>query len=275
MFIADTKIMRPMTGIAIKMKKTQNSSKMLQKITLSWLLLFVIAFSSCVSSKKYKAATTEAQNAKMANDSLAKKNSELQSQVNDAISSNKMLAEERDRYLKEGDSAKSDLKQMQTAVNEYVDAMDEVQKKVADKMADYSGRGVDVQYKDGLVYLTIADKLLYKKGSDKIGKDGETVLGTFASVINEYPKLKVLVVGHTDDRAGRGRDNWTVSTERANNVVRRLKTMKIDPARFTSAGQAQYNPVADNSTAEGREQNRRTEIILTPEAFKLLNRDNK
>ena len=84
--------------------------------------------------------------------------------------------------------------------------------------------------------------------------------------------MGVVVVGHTDDRAGRGRDNWTLSTERANSVVRALKDNKIDPARFTVAGQGQYNPVADNSTEEGRAQNRRTEIILLPETFKLLNR---
>jgi len=247
---------------------------MLHKITLSWLLLLVIAFSSCVSTKKYKAATTDAQNAKTANEELTKKNCDLQSQLNDAISSSKMLVEERDRYQKESDNAKAELKHMQGAVDEYVDAMDEVQKKVSDRMADYAERGVDVQYKDGLVYVKVEDALLFKKGSNKIGKDGETVLGTFASVINEYPKLKVIVLGHTDDRSARGTDNWTLSTERANNVVRALKNMmKIDPARLTSAGQAQYNPVADNTTAEGRAQNGRTEIILAPEAFKLLTRD--
>src|ERR1700704_529874 len=94
--------------------------KMIPKITLSWLLLFVILFSSCVSTKKYKAATTEAQNAKTANDSLARKNSELQTQLNDAISSNKMVVEERNRYQKESDSARSEVKQMQSAVDEYV-----------------------------------------------------------------------------------------------------------------------------------------------------------
>jgi chemotaxis protein MotB len=256
------------------MNKTQNSIKMLQKITLSLLLLCFIGFTSCVSTKKYKAATTEAQNAKTANEELTKKNTDLQNQLNDAISGSKLLAEERDRLQKESDNAKAELKQMHSTVDEYVDNMEEVQKKLADKMADSAERGVTVEYKDGLVHLNIDDALLYKKGSNSVGKDGETVLGTFASVINEYPKLKVLVIGHTDDRAARGGDNWTVSTERANNVVRSLKNMmKIDPARLTAAGQAQYNPVADNSTSEGRAQNRRTEIILAPEAFKLLTRE--
>ena len=246
---------------------------MLQKITLSWLLLLIVAFTSCVSTKKYKAATTDAQNAKNSYDSLLKKTNDLQTQLNDALANSKTLSEERDRYQKEGETAKGQLQELQGTVDDYVNNMQEVQKKVADRMADYADRGVNVQYKDGLVYITIEDALLYRSGSTRIGKDGETVLGTFASVINEYPNLKILVVGHTDDRAGRGRDNWTLSTERANSVVRALKNMmKIDPARMTAAGQAEYNAVADNSTEEGRAQNRRTEIVLTPEAFKLFNK---
>jgi chemotaxis protein MotB len=245
---------------------------MIQRLTLAWALGLLVLVSSCVSKKKYQAATTDAQNQKASNDSLRSALSALQSQLNDAISSNKMLTSERDRFQKESDSANAALKNYQGAVDEYMANMDDVEKKLKDKMADYADRGANVEYKNGMVYLTLDDKLLFRSGSSKISKDGETVLGTFASVVNEYPKMNVLVVGHTDDRAGRGGDNWSLSTDRANSVVRALKDNKLDPARFTSAGQGEYNPVADNSTAEGRAQNRRTEIILVPETFKLLNR---
>lgn len=240
------------------------------KITLSWLLVFVVFMTSCVSTKKYKAATTEAQNAKNAVDSLTKRTNELQSQANDAISSNKMLTDERDRLRKEGDSARSSLTQMQSSLNDYTSSVDAVQKDVSDKLADYSNRGADVQSKNGMVYVNLQDDLLFKKG--KVSKDGETALSTLASVLAQHPDLKVMVVGHTDDRAGKGKDSWSLSTERANTVVRQLKNMKIDPSRLTSAGQGQYNAVGDNSTAEGRKQNNRTEIILSPEPFKLLNK---
>ncbi len=244
---------------------------MLQKITLSWLLLFVILFTSCVSSKKYKAATTDAQNAKTAYDSLLKKNGDLQSQLNDAVAGNKMLTDERDRYQKEGDAAKAELKSLQGAIDEYVGAMDNVQKKAADRLADYADRGASVEYKGGLVHVNLTDDLLFRKGTNKLSKDGETVLGNLAAVLSENPNLKVVVVGHTDDRSG---DGFSLSTERANTVVRALKSMKIDPSRLTSAGQGQYNAVGDNSTAEGRAQNRRTEIILSPtETFKLFNKN--
>ena len=249
---------------------------MLQKITLSWLFLFVILVSSCVSSKKYKAATTESQMAKTANEELNKKYTDLQTQLNGALSSNKLLTDERDHFQKETDSTNAQLKQMTSAVDEYVSANDDVQKKVADKMADYAERGVSVQNKDGMVHVSIEDKLLFKKGSRKIGKDGETALGTLSSVLSENPTLKIMVVGHTDDRTAKGSDQWTLSTERANSVVRMLKDMKIDPIRLTSAGQGANHPVGDNTTAEGRAQNKRTEIILAPaDAFKLLNKDTK
>lgn len=248
---------------------------MIPKVTLSWLFLILIAFSSCVSSKKYKAKTSEAETAQAANADLTKKNSDLQAQLNESMASNKMLAEERDRYQKEADNAKKQLAEMQSAVNDYMSNMDAVQKKVSDKMADYADRGADVSYKNGQVHVNLQDQLLFRPGSARISKDGETALGTLAEVLGEHPDLKVLVVGHTDDRAGRGSDNWSLSTERANSVVRMLRSMKVDPSRLTSAGQGQYNAVGDNSTEEGRASNRRTEIILSPsEPFKLLDRQN-
>lgn len=246
---------------------------MIPRITLSWLLLFVIVFSSCVSKKKYQAATTEAQNAKTANEELTRKNNELQSQLNDAVNSSKMLTEERDRYQRSSDSANAQLKTYQTAVDEYVGGMEDVQRKVSERLADYAERGATVEYKNGLVYVNLEDELMFRKGTSRVSSDGSTVVGTLASVLNENPNLKIVVVGHTDDRAGRGGDSWSQSTERANNVVRMLRSNKIDPNRLTSAGQGEYSPIADNSTAEGRAQNRRTEIILTPEPFKLFNRN--
>ncbi len=242
---------------------------MIQRITLGWALGLLVLFTSCVSSKKYKAATSELQATKNSLDSLNKVNSGLSSQLNDANSSNKLLTSERDKYQQDADKANSSLKEYQGAVSDYMAQADEVEKKLKDRMADYAERGANVEYKNGAVYLTLDDKLLFRSGSSKISKDGETVLGTYASVVNEYPKWRVLVVGHTDDRGG---DNWALSTNRANSVVRALKDNKLDPARFTSAGQGEYSPVADNSTAEGRAQNRRTEVILVPETFKLLNR---
>lgn len=245
---------------------------MIQKIMPLWLLVMVVLVSSCVSTKKYKAATTEAQNAKTANEELTKKSNDLQTQLNDAIAGSKMLTEERDRYQKASEAANAELKKLQGEVDQYVNSMDDVRKNASDKLADYAERGAGVEYKDGLVYVNLEDELLFRKGTNKVSKDGETALASLSSVLSQNPNLKVLVVGHTDDRSAKGSDSWSVSTERANNVVRMLKNMKVDPSRLTSGGQGQYNAIGDNSTAEGRAQNRRTQIILSGEPLKLLNK---
>jgi chemotaxis protein MotB len=115
------------------------------------------------------------------------------------------------------------------------------------------------------------DNLLYKSGSAKLSEDGKKALGNLASVLSEMPKLKVIVVGNTDTMHVKGvADNWSLSTERANGVVRALvKEYGIDPARLTAAGKGKFNPVADNSTEEGRAKNRRTEIVLNPDWERL------
>ncbi len=239
-------------------------TKLVSSVLYSCLVSDILCF------PKIQGCNYEAQNAKNAVDSLTKRNGELQSQVNDAISSNKMLTEERDRYQKETDATKASLNKYQGAINDYVSNMDGIQKSVADKMADYADRGANVEYKNGMVYVTMDDDLLFKNG--KISKSGETALGTLASVLAEHPNLKVVAVGHTDDRSVKGKDSWSVSTERGNAVVRQLKNMKIDPSRLTGAGQGQYNAVGDNSTPEGRKANNRTEIILSDKPLELLNK---
>ena len=105
-------------------------------------------------------------------------------------------------------------------------------------------------------------------------------MGRLAGVLTGYPKLKVIVVGNTDSVQSKGApDNWSLSTERANGVVRTLvKDYKLDPTRLTSAGKGKFDPVADNSTEEGRAKNRRTEIILNPDWDRLwesVKKDNK
>jgi chemotaxis protein MotB len=115
------------------------------------------------------------------------------------------------------------------------------------------------------------ESLLYKSGSAKLGDNGKKALGSLASALNDYPNLKVVVLGHTDDKQmKKGGDNLSLSTERANGVVRTLvQDYKVDPARLTAAGKGKYDPIADNTTEEGRAKNRRTEIVLNPDWAKL------
>jgi chemotaxis protein MotB len=112
------------------------------------------------------------------------------------------------------------------------------------------------------------DKLLFKTGSANLGTRGKEALLTVASVLNQDPSIKIMVVGHTDSIPIRStfRDNWSLSTERGNTIVRILSgDYEVDPTRLTAAGRSKFSPVADNATAEGRTLNRRTEIVLTPD----------
>jgi len=165
---------------------------MLQKISLAWLLLFTLMATSCVSKKKYQAAVIDAHNKQMSVDSLLRKNSELQSQLNDAISSNKMLTSERDKFQKESEDSHKALEGYTSAVNEYMTNMDEVEKKLKDAMADYADRGANVEYKNGWVYLTLDDKLLYKSGSSKPGFAEEITTTGHNKVLIWKEEVKIL-----------------------------------------------------------------------------------
>jgi chemotaxis protein MotB len=120
---------------------------------------------------------------------------------------------------------------------------------------------------DGMVYVSMPDKFLFPSGSSTVGVKGKEGLAVIAEVMQEYPNTEAIIVGNTDTTHVKGKaDNWSLSTERANAVVRILKdTYHIDPARLTAAGRGKFKPVASNATPEGREMNRRIEIILIPD----------
>jgi len=152
--------------------------------------------------------------------------------------------------------------------------MKEIRRKAAQALVQFANAGVDVTYKNGLVYISMQDELLFNPGSAKLGKNGQEALAVVAQVLNDNPNLLIYVIGNTDSvnvtKAKGFTDNWSLSTERANSVVRILRDQyQVSLDRVTSAGRGKFNPVADNSTAEGRAKNRRTDIILNPDLSRL------
>lgn len=146
--------------------------------------------------------------------------------------------------------------------------MKEIRRKAEEALAQFASAGVAVSYKNGLVYISLQDELLFNPGSAKLGKNGQDALAVVARVLNDNPNLKIYVIGNTDSiKVTRGfTDNWSLSTERANSVVRVLRDQyQVSMDRVVSAGKGKYDPVADNSTTEGRAKNRRTDIILNPD----------
>jgi chemotaxis protein MotB len=116
----------------------------------------------------------------------------------------------------------------------------------------------------------MAENLLYKSGSAAVEGKGKEALKTLAKVLNDHPKVKVDVIGHTDSVMYKGaKDNWALSAERAIGVVRTLRDNGVDQTRMTACGRSKFDPVASNATAEGKAKNRRTEIILRSDYEKI------
>ncbi len=135
-------------------------------------------------------------------------------------------------------------------------------------------KDVDIKVLKGVVYISLADNMLYKSGSyDILPQAGET-LSKIAKIINDYATYDVLVEGNTDNvpiSQPNIRNNWDLSDLRASSVVQALQnTYGVDPKRLTAGGRGEYNPIADNSTPGGRSVNRRTEIIITPKLDQFM-----
>lgn len=135
-------------------------------------------------------------------------------------------------------------------------------------------RDVDVKVLKGVVYISLADNMLFKSGSYEISPAAMDILSKIAKIIKDYKNYSVLVEGNTDNvpiSRTNIRNNWDLSALRASSVVQVLQTkFGVNPSRLSAAGRGEYNPIADNSTDTGRQRNRRTEIIITPKLDQFL-----
>ena len=135
-------------------------------------------------------------------------------------------------------------------------------------------KDVDVQVLKGVVYISLADNMLYKSGSYEINDRAAETLSKIAKIINDYEDYDVLIEGNTDDvpiRRENIRNNWDLSCLRASSVVQALQNnYGVNPKRLTAGGRGEYNPIAGNDTAIGKQRNRRTQIIITPKLEEFL-----
>ena len=133
---------------------------------------------------------------------------------------------------------------------------------------------VDVQVLKGVVYISLADNMLYKSGSYEINDRAAETLSKIAKIITDYKDYDVLIEANTDDvpiLRENIRNNWDLSCLRASSVVQYLQTkFGVDPKRLTAGGRGEYNPIASNSTAVGKQRNRRTQIIITPKLDEFM-----
>jgi chemotaxis protein MotB len=142
-------------------------------------------------------------------------------------------------------------------------------------LGNIADEDVKVEVRGGKVHVSISDRLLFASGSSRLNEGSQNVLNKIALVLNDHSELDVMVEGHTDDLPMNGncvKDNWDLSVRRATTVVRTLQQdYYLNPERLTAAGRAEYAPLADNSTEQGRRTNRRTEIVITPQLDQFFN----
>ena len=126
---------------------------------------------------------------------------------------------------------------------------------------------IEVNVEKGVVYISIADKLLFKSGSFEVTEKAKVVLEKVAKVINDKPNFEAMIEGHTDSRSysnGVLVDNWDLSVKRSTSVIRILQGMGVNPAQLIAAGRSSYAPLTDNDTAMNRSKNRRTRVVVLP-----------
>lgn len=126
---------------------------------------------------------------------------------------------------------------------------------------------IEINVEKGVVFISIADKLLFKSGSYNVTNEAKTVLGKVAKVINSKPNFEAMVESHTDSKSyskGVLIDNWDLSVKRATSVVRVLEELKVNPQQLIAAGRSYHVPLVENDTAENRAKNRRTRIVVMP-----------
>ncbi len=165
------------------------------------------------------------------------------------------------------------LEQLQELIDQQKQRTEALRSKINDALVGFNANELTISTKNGKVYVSLQENLLFPSGSAVVNPKGKEALAKLAEVLNGNPNINVNIEGHTDSIPMRGKykDNWDLSTGRANAIVRILtETYKVDAARVISSGHSKYDPVDTNLTAQGRAKNRRTEIILEPKLDELM-----
>lgn len=201
-----------------------------------------------------------------------KKNRDLLEQLDEK---GKALALEQERLSKSGQR----LQELEDLIAAKEASMRKLKETLSKALNSFEGKGLTVEQKNGKVYVSMENKLLFNSGSWAVGSEGKKAIIEVGKVLGDNPDISVLIEGHTDDDAftasGPIADNWDLSTKRATAIVAILsENKKINKQSLTAAGRGEFSPLGSNSTAEGKAKNRRIEIILTPrldEISKMLN----
>ena len=166
------------------------------------------------------------------------------------------------------------LEQLQALIDQQQRATEALRKKIADALTGFNSNELTVKMKNGRVYISMQESLLFPSGSAVVNPKGKDALSKVASVLNTSSDINVNIEGHTDSipiHTVKYADNWSLSTARATSIAHVLiDEYSVNPAKLVASGRSEYDPIAPNSTPDGRGQNRRTEIILEPKLDELM-----
>jgi len=166
------------------------------------------------------------------------------------------------------------LRQLESILRRQDSILNFLNNSVKNALLGFSPDELTVTMRDGKVYVSLSDKLLFKSGDANVEVKGKEALKKLAEVLNKNSDVNIAIEGHTDNvpiKTSQYKDNWDLSAARATNVVRLLTDeYKMDAKRLTAAGKGEYSPVADNTATEGKAKNRRTEIVLSPKLEELM-----
>ncbi len=273
-------------GTQTELQGTQTKIKDLEQL-LAKLKQDTLALSNDIKSKKASLADLE------------KEHKELETYYNNLLTNsgqlNKDLENQRARLMELktnldhsktlNDSLANNLamreakvKELESIIEEQNEAVTALKNKISKALLNFKDGELTVEMKDGKVYVSLAEQLLFKSGSTVVDPKGKQALTQLAQALKGQNDLNIMVEGHTDN-VGIGRtskymnDNWDLSVLRATSIVRILTTSGLTASQVTASGKSKFIPVTSNDTAEGRQKNRRTEIIITPdltELFQLL-----
>ncbi|GGE61929.1 chemotaxis protein MotB [Pedobacter psychrotolerans] len=267
------------------------------------LLLFISSLTSCVvlSPKKYKALLgskdslytafneglvkienldKEVSRLKKDTTMMAEELRDLQNNYNEVDANYKKLKNNSTSEITKlsGDLAAREkrLKEVEEVLRKRDEATNSLKEKLQQALLGFTKNGLTVEIKNGKVYVSLTDKLLFPSGSIIIDEKGKQALTQLANVLKQQPEINIAVEGHTDNQKinnlGQIKDNWDLSVLRATSVVRYLtENEKVESVRMTATGKGEFQPLGANNTAESRSKNRRIEIVLSPKLDELYN----
>ena len=220
----------------------------------------------------YKALASKYADCTEKNNNLKSQYAELNARYNDLMKKNLNDAERFNNALKikadELAAREKRLAELQAIINKQDSLLNALNDIVKKALLAFNSDEISIEMKNGKVYVSMSDKLLFKSGSAAVEEKGISAIKTLADVLNKNPDIDVLIEGHTDNipmKSARYEDNWALSADRALSIVRMLSEGNgVNPKRLEAAGRGEFYPKASNETAEGRAKNRRTEIILSP-----------